>query len=96
MKSWFMTCGREGSGMVPELRGEPLCGPTWTHGIVCVYAQLQRPREGRVARGALVLPHLEGAGGGIKRGTAKSFRRNCSLIGLHLLAADHEVGSSGS
>ena len=41
-----MTCGREASGMVPEL-WDTFCGKRfgtiWTRGIVCVCAQLPRP-----------------------------------------------------
>ena len=53
--------------------GANLCGPCLDCGIVCVYSfhALERPKV-RAARRALFLPHKEGAGGGVKRGVAKS------------------------
>ena len=103
-----MTCGREGSGMAPEfwanLFGKRF-GPIWTPGIVCVHAQLPRigtsqesmgrtassfsssQKKDQVVASNEVLPNPCASTETLKA---------CALIGLHLLAADYEVGSSGS
>ena len=69
-----MTCGREGSGMVPELWGKPLCEKVWPcldpWDSVCLrhsFHALERPREVVGQLGELFfLLHKKGAGGGIK------------------------------
>ena len=62
---------------------------------------LERPRAVWAARRALFLPPKEGAGGAPDEVLSNHYvsaetHKACALIVLHLLAADYEVGSSGS
>ena len=94
---WCQRCGTIRCGLVS--------GFIWTRGIECVYAQLPRigasqgsmghtasffsfliEKESVVASNE-VLPNLS-----LSTETLKA----CALVGLHLLAVDYEVGSSGS
>ena len=88
--------------MVPELWGEPLWEIFWPYLDPWDSVRLRAASShwnvpGKYGpHGELFLLHKEGAGGGIKPYVSAVTLEACALIGLHLLAADYEVGSSGS
>ena len=102
-----MTCGRDGSGMVPELLGKPLWEKVWPYLDPWDSVRL------RTASTQWNVPGKCGPHGGLfffliqKEQVVASNEvlpnpyvsaeklEACALIALHLLAADYGVGSSG-
>ena len=108
-ETWFsMTCGREGSGMVPEMWDKPLCESVWPYldpwdsvRLRTAFHALECSEDVWGAWRALLLPFLKKESMVVSElvelgpWIPAETVKACALIGLHMMAEENTLRLDG-